>query len=73
MCLEKKHRRSYDIVMDHNMEDISEVSEQPQKSSNMASTGPLSIKTPESLCVTVTAARELVICLTVTPCISKES
>ena len=59
--------------MDHNIEDISEVSEQPPKSSNVASTGLQSIETPENLYITVTVARELVICLTVMPCLSKES
>ena len=44
---EKKHKGSYGIAMDHNMEDILEVSEQPLKSSNVASTGLLSIKIPE--------------------------
>ena len=48
MYLEKRHRRSYGIAMDHNMEDISEVSEQPQRFSNAGSTGLLSIETPES-------------------------
>ena len=73
MCLEKRHRKSFGIAMDHNMEDMSKVNEQPQKFSNVASTGLLSIKTPESLYGTVTVARELVICLTVMPCLSKGS
>ena len=55
------------------MEDILEVSEQPQEFSNVASTGLLSIETPESLYVTVTVARELVIYLMVTPCLNKGS
>ena len=73
MCLEKRHRRSYGIAMDHNMEDISEVSEQPRRLSNVVSTGLLSIETPKSLYVTVTVARELVICLMVMPYLNKES
>ena len=73
MCLEKKHRGSYGIAMDHNMEAISEVSEQPPRSSNVASTGLHSIETPESLYITVTVDRELVICFTVMPCLSKGS
>ena len=73
MYLERKHKGSCDIAMDHSMGDISEVSEQPLKSSNVASTGLLSIEMPESLCVTVTAAKELVTCLTDTPCLNKGS
>ena len=61
------------MAMDHNMEDISEVSEQPQRFSNVASTSLLSIETPESLYVTVTVTRELVICLTAMPFLSKRS
>ena len=73
MCLEKRHRKSYGIAMDHSIEDILEVSEQPQGFSNVASIGLLSIETHESLYVTVTVARELVICLTVMPYLSKGS
>ena len=73
MCLEKKHRGSYGITMDHNMEAISEVSEQSPRSSNVASTGLHSIGIPESLYVTVTVAKELVIYLMVTPCLNRES
>ena len=71
MYPEKKHRGSYGTAMDHSMEDILEVSEQPLKSSNVASTGLLSIKIPESLCVTVTVAKELVTCLMDMPCLNK--
>ena len=53
------------------MEAISEVSEQPPRSSNVASIGLLSIEMPESLCVTVTVAKELVTCLTDMPCLNK--
>ena len=70
---ERKHRESYGIATDLNMEAISEVSEQPPRSSNVASIGPHSIKIPESLYVIVTVAKELVICLMVTPCLNKES
>ena len=70
---ERKHRESYGIAMDHNMEAISEVSEQPPRSSNVASIGPHSIKIPESLYVIVTVAKELVTCLMVTPCLNKGS
>ena len=73
VCLEKKHKGSCGIASDLNMEAISEVSEQPPRSSNVASTGLPSIETPESLYVTVTVARELVICLMVMPCLSKGS
>ena len=70
---ERKHRESYGIATDLNIEAISEVSEQPPRSSNVASIGPHSIKIPESLYVTVIVAKELVICLMVTPCLNKES
>ena len=70
---ERKHRESYGIAMDLNMEVISEVSEQPPRSSNVASIGPHSIKIPEHLCLTVIAARDQATCLTVMPCLNKES
>ena len=73
MYLERKHKGSYGIVMDRSMGDISKVSEQPLRSSNVASTGLHSIGIPESLYVTVTVAKELVTCLMDTPCLNKGS
>ena len=73
MYPEKKHRGSYGTAMDHSMEDILEVSEQPQESSKVASTGLLSIKIPERLCLIVTVAKDQATYLTVMPCLSKES
>ena len=73
MYLERKHKGFYSIAMDHSMGDISEVSVQPLRSSNVDSTGLLSIRMPESLCVTVTVAKELVTCLMVMPCLNKGS
>ena len=55
------------------MEDISEVSEQSPKSSNVASTSLQSIETLKNSYVTVTVASELVIYLMVTPCLNKGS
>ena len=73
VCPEKKHKGSYGTAMDHSMEDISEVSEQPLKSSNVASTGLLSIKMPESLCISVRQVTSSLAIVTVTHKLSRVS